>query len=602
MNIVFGIVSSFVPLLLIALVIIAVVVTRRGGEEDPEQEPGIGTARRVFLYALASLSLIFAAVGLSLLITGVADAAFADRVLSSTSGQIAVALAFTVVGAPAWLIFAWLAQRSVAEHPVERRSVARRLHINFARALSLVIVVVSLIFAARMLLAVDEFDGDPWGWAIVWSAIWLLYTALARREPPPSAGTRQLDRLYLYFAAVTGLYILGVGSIMGLREALSTAYDATFDTAIVGTGRTEGLRTAIPVVVVGGGVWAWHWLLDARRRPASTLWRVYVFLFGILAGLVVTVGAAANLLYDTLQWFAGVPRDDTAVAHFDEAPGAIALLVAGAAAWAYHRAVLTEVDDGAPARRGTERVYRYLVTAGGMVMLSAGLVTLLALAMDVLTPEEIALVRDSDRWRNPLVLGVTLIAVGAPLWARYWIGVQRAASAGGPEERRAQARRVFLFAIFGVAAVVALINLVIVLFQLFDATLEGDLGGSTLRDMRWSIALLLSAGAVAAYHWLVLREDRAIVGPDEPAAPAARPKSVMLLAGGPTDAIASALEAEGTIRVRTGRRLDAPDAATLAASEIVALRERIEASEADQLIVIVALDGGVEVVPYAPGD
>ena len=50
-------------------------------------------------------------------------------------------------------------------------------------------------------------------------------------------------------------------------------------------------------------------------------------------------------------------------------------------------------------------------------------------------------------------------------------------------------------------------------------------------------------------------------------------------------------------------RLDAPpDTATLPASEIDALRKRIEASEADQLIVIVGLDGGVELVPYTPGD
>lgn len=603
MSIVLGIVSALTPLLLIALVIVAVVVARRGGEVDPDQEPGIGTVRRVFLYALASLSLIFAAVGLSLLLTGIADAVFTDSVLTGTSAQIAVALAFTVVGTPAWLISAWLAQRSVEEHPVERRSLARRLHINFARALSLAIVVVSLVSAGRMLLAVDEFDGDPWGWAIVWGAVWLLYTALARREPPPSAGTRQFDRLYLYFAAVTGLYVLGVGLIMGLGEALGAAYDAVFDTTIVGTARTEGLRAALPLVVVGGGVWAWHWLRDARNQPASTLWRVYVFLFGILAGLAVTAGAAANLLYDVLQWLAGVPREDAAAVHFDDVPTTAALLLAGAATWAYHRAVLAEVDAGALARRGTERLYRYLVAAGGMLMLSAGLVTLLALAIDVLTPEQTALVRAGDRWRNPLVLGVTLIAVGAPLWGSYWIGVQRAASTGGPEERTAQVRRVFLFAIFGVAAVGALINLTIVLFQLFDAVLESDLGASTLRDMRWSVALLLTAGAVAAYHWLVLREDRTIVGPDEPVAPAARPKSVMLLAAGPTDAIAAALEAAGTIRVRTGRRLDAPpDAATLPASEIDALRERIEASEADQLIVIVGLDGGVELVPYAPGD
>ena len=63
MDIVFGIISNFIPLLVIVGIIAAIVaaVRRRGGGEV--EEPGIGTLRRLYYYGLSFVALMVAATG-----------------------------------------------------------------------------------------------------------------------------------------------------------------------------------------------------------------------------------------------------------------------------------------------------------------------------------------------------------------------------------------------------------------------------------------------------------------------------------------------------------------------------------------------------------
>src|SRR5690606_1385495 len=126
-----------------------------------------------------------------------------------------------------------------------------------------------------------------------------------------------------------------------------------------------------------------------------------------------------------------------------------------------------------------------------------------ALAIDAMTPDEGRIFRETDWWRSPLALGLTLLIVGAPLWARYWFAAQRTTEHGGAEERESLSRRVFLFGIFGVAVLVLLVNLTIVLYQVFEGLLENSLSSGVIQDTRWSIAMVLTAGAVSIYYWLV---------------------------------------------------------------------------------------------------
>jgi hypothetical protein len=284
-------------------------------------------------------------------------------------------------------------------------------------------------------------------------------------------------------------------------------------------------------------------------------------------------------------------------------PATLAALVVAAGSWGYHRATLRErLTADADERSESERVYRYLVAAVGLATLAGGLVTLFAVTIDAAAPDVAGTLRSAGWWRNPLVLGVTLLAAGTPLWARYWFDAQRHVVAGVAGERSALSRRSFIFGVFGVAVLVALVNLTIVLFQLFEAALESGVSAQTVQDIRWSVALLLTAGAISVYYWLVLREDQRALAAEEPQPAAATPspsKEVVLLVAGSGDSIAQELERRLGARVRIWRRLDGPEPGVLLSdAQIEGLEGRIAAAAGVRVAVIVGASGEVEVVPY----
>jgi len=586
-----------IPIALIAGIVAAVMAARRRDDREDEAEAGIGTVRRLFYYGIAFLALIFVGVGLAMLIGGVLDAAFGDLLIQSSDTQLAIALAFTVVGAPAWLIFALLAQRSVQQHEVERRSEARRLYFMLARGLALPIAMFAVTMIGLFLVGVDDFDGDPWGWFLAWGAIWVVHDRLLATEPPPTRTTQLLDRLYLYYASVVGLGTLIGGALGSLYFPFSGAYDRLFREELVSSYWTEDLRSTLVVLFVGGVVWAWHWLRQLVRGDAgTTLWYSYLFIAGVASAVAITLGSLGTLLYSVLEWWFGDPLLRSAADHFALAPTMLALIVVGGLSWGYHRAVL---EEGSPEERWSEpeRIYRYLVAAAGLLSLAAGGVALIAGALDALAPRSGELLRTTDEWRNAIVLGVTLVAIGAPLWWRYWSQIQREVEIRGDVERSALPRRIFVFAVFGVAALVVLVDLTIVLYQLFEGVLDGTLSSEFLRDTRYSIALVLVAGAVATQYWLVLREDQRAEPEAAPVVAAVRrPRDVIVLAPPGVESILRELERVDGTRVRTWRRLDAPTA-TLDDEQLALLRERLATAEGERFVLIVG-DNRFDLVPY----
>ena len=361
----FVLVFIVMPFAVIGGFIAAATVAKREAERmDAPDDEGIGSVRRLFIYVLALVGIIFAAVGVAMIISGAIDAVIGDTLLLEQRRGLAVALAFTVVGAPAWMLFMLLAQRSIQSHEVERRSQARRLYFNVARSVALGMLVWNGVEALRMVLRVTPVGGDPWGALVAWGAVWLIHQRLLRTEPALTYMTKLIDRLALYFGAVLGLLLTVSGAISLLAAPLSEIFNRT-----VGGGLLAGnvwdreLREAIPLLIVGVIVWATHWMLQLQRTDRlTTLWRVYVFLFGALLGVSFALFAAATVLYTTLEWFLGVPSLQTPAAQFSDVPSALAAFLVGVAVWGYHRAVLTEAGD-AQERSGPERVYRYVLAA-----------------------------------------------------------------------------------------------------------------------------------------------------------------------------------------------------------------------------------------------
>ena len=592
-GITFGLILFVLPLAVIVGIASALVAAREADHDDPPTDEGIGSVRRLFIYVLAFAGLAFTAIGVSMIIGGAIDAVTGNALLLDRRQAFAVALAFTVVGTPAWLLFMLLAQRSIRAHEVERRSQARRLYFGVARSVALAVVTWNAITAIQMLLRVADVEGGTWGTLVAWAGVWAIHQRLASAEPAPTVMTRLIDRLALYFGALLGLLLLLEGTMGVLAAPLSAAYDRTFSVSILGGTWDRGLREAIAPLLVGGALWVGYWLrAPLRRDRLTTLWRVHVFLFGELIGVTLTIVPAAAMLYTLAEWFAGTPSADNAAAQFADVPTRLATMLVGIAAWGYHRAVIAEAGD-AHERSGPERVYRYVLAAAGLVTTAVGVATLIALAAEALSTGGSGVVLSDGWWRNPLLNGTTELVVGAPIWAWAWFDTQRAL-ATGVEERVAPSRRVYVFATVGVAVFALLVSLTIVLYQLFEAMLANDLSLALLRDINWALATALTTGAIAYYHVLVLREDQAVL-PEADATPV-RTRNVVLVAVGDAHALVADLERIDGVRVRTWRRLDG-DAVALTDTQRTALRDAIASTDADRVLAIVRGDT-FEVVPY----
>lgn len=611
-----------IPVAIVVAIVARIRDRRADDDTGADVDEGIGTVRRAFIYGLALVALVFAGVGVSMLIGGILESAFGDRVIAESDSELAIALAFTVVGVPSWVLFAALAQRSVTREPVEARSQLRWLYFALARGIALVIVLVRGVDALEWVFGSGDFDAGAWGWTLTWFGLWALHEGLVRQQPAPSTATRELDRLYRYFGAAVGLYVFGSGLISTLGSPALRAYDVLTTDALVADGEWVP-ASALALLVLGGLTWWWHWLIGVRRDAPSLLWDVHVFLLGILVGVAVTVGAAGVVLQRVLEWAIGdLGAVDTAT-HFRGAVPALSLLLVAASSWAYHRLVLTEERDARLAEGATalprsepERIYRYLVAAAGLVALAVGLIALITLVIDVLVSEDPGF-RDEQWWRNDLATALTFLIVGAPLWARYWFAAQRmvvsgSPASGGVEEIRSPSRRVFLFGVFGVAIIAALVSLVVLLFQFFDAILGEGLTAEVIRDARVAIATLITTGVISVYYWLVLREHQG--GEHREALPteagtAAAPGTAQRMAlrevvfiGGPvSESLRRRLEASG-VRVRHWRRLDLDGAAPLPDDRAEGVLERLAVSEHPRVAVILDADGEAQLVPFEPGD
>jgi hypothetical protein len=599
MEILLSLISSFVPLVLLGLIIWAIVSFARRGREE-EADPGIGTVRRLFIYGGALVGAFMGASGLALLVGGLVDLIGpGEIVIGEEDTTLALGLSLTIVGAPVWGLFWWAGERSVREQPVERRSVVRRAYANAVRAVALVVVVVAAVAIVQALLGVDDFNGEPWGWALVWGGLWLVHDWRIRAEPAPTDETRLLDRLYLYFGSVLGLGAMAPALAGVLYEPLRAAYDAAFvDSAVARDTLWEDMRSALGVFVVAAPVWYWHWFRNALHDAETTLWRVYLFLFGVLGGVIAALVGTGGLLYLALAWVLDA-TDEGAAEHFDPLPGFATAVIIGVSLWACHRMTQRAMAPATRERSEPERVYRYLMSAAGLVTLAAGLLVVFVLAVEAATPDA-DVVRESGWWREWLAAALTFLLIGAPLWLWFWSEVQRQVRRAPAVERRAASRRVYIFAIAGVSVLTAAVNLVIVLFRILEALLESRLSQDEIYDVRWSIALLLTTGALGVYHWLVLREDRSSIALLEPTAAPSRRKLVFLLASEGVGAdLAPRLERLGD-RVTRWQRLDQPDAGEPLSDEAVsALHEAIAALEAERVIVLVDADGEVALVPYA---
>ncbi|GAA3526014.1 hypothetical protein GCM10022263_13470 [Nocardioides daeguensis] len=494
-------IGAVILLLVVGVVVTAIVAgARRATHRAPA--PGTGEShavRQLFEYLLLFGLLVASAVGVS----GLLAAVFAQgSTVAVTDSEIARSIAFTVVGVPLCVALAVAVRRGFARDETERDALPWVFYLSGTSLVSLVGALFALHDSIAWALDLRPFDPQPLAQAPVWTAVWAGHWWL---------GTRQRDRRPLQLHLLAGSLVGLALGLVGLGGMLSGALRIWLglDGDVLLAGANEPVLAGAITFLLGGATWVRYWLFGALRSERNALWHAYQLLAGETAGLVVSLVAASIALDRALVWLVGDPWSTDAHRYFQSMPATLASTTVGLLALLYHRAVLTTTAQ--PTRTEVDRIRDYLLAAVGLGASSAGAtIVVVALIEAVTDPSVIA----GSGALNTLIAALTLLGVGGPVWWLHWRRGQRATPA---EETVSPTRRLYLFLLLGLASLASVGALLAGAWILVDRILQEEPAAEVMRSVRFPIGILVTAGAVAAYHWAAYRTDRAHLPP--PAAP-----------------------------------------------------------------------------------
>lgn len=545
LSIVLGILGSLIPLVVIGLIVYGVIVWRRRASsqsQDIEPDTGIGTLRRLYFYFVAFVSLMMAATGIVLLIQFLLGSIAGGDVISGSTTRVAGGVSLLIVGVPLWFFHWRYIQRTMADQPVETRSMIRKIYVYITLAVAGSVLIYTALDFLNWIFRTEDFSGYNPAALVVWGVVWAFHWRIEEGEGQPTPETRAIRRLYIYLAALVGLVMLSLGVGRVLYFILLEGYNALASTPLLGGNSglwRPTLREMLSVAIVGALIWPLHWLYAARRDFESVLRQVYLYLFAILGGVMTMLVALGIIIHEVLVWILGTASADTTAQHFEFLPGSVATLAVGGALWAYHwYKVRLEADRSDGTALSSRRAYTYILTAIGTGTLAFAIFMLVGAVLKLFLANFSDVVVGGDQWKRPLANIITLAVLGAPLWAYYWQNIQRRTLELGTDERQAISRRIFLFVALGIGVLALLGSVSAGLFFFLRDLLDAALSLDTLNDLSEPVAIIAAAATFLPYYWSVYRQDQDAAPPEAEPEPEEGPveggivrKPVTLLAG-----------------------------------------------------------------------
>ena len=563
---------AIIPLLLLGGIIALIVRLVGGRGSDVADTDGAGV-RRFFQYALLLAVVIIVAIGASDLL---AELIPGEELLRDTTDRRTRAASFLVIGGPVlYGLVRWV--RSGLEQESERRSLAWALYLGTAAMSGLITATGSFFLVAQAVFGINDFEPESLAMAVVWGAVWWIHYRIGSQA-------HHAGRLRLHLAAgsFTGLLTIAIAAGALITAAMTVVFDRLIGTTTIVTSDSDIFLQAFIGLVIGAAIWTRYWLTTYATVNRDAVWHGYVLLAGVLGGLATLLISATVLLFVVLDWFFG-GSGSSAASHFQDIPGVTAGIAVGVGLWGYHRSVLR--GKGPVARSEIDRIYQYLVAGLGLLAAAGGLTTILVALIEAILPGRLS----SNTGGDGLIVAVAILLVGVPVWWRTWADIQRRRTADPVQELSSPSRRVYLFALFGLGGVTALISLLTLAYMVFRDLFDGAFGSGTAYSIRWPLALVIMVGAVAAYHWVIRKEDELDAPAEEDVQHDVR-LAVLVSANG--RAIADEVAMQTGVRVRAW---DRPD--TEATASVEAVIDAITAGTHPRLLLI-ARDGTIEALPY----
>jgi hypothetical protein len=539
---------------------------------EPAAPVSVGRAqsvvRRIIVFVILFALVTIAATGLSGLIGRVIGA---SQVIFADDTELALFLAFSLVGAPLAAVLWWWERRRLVKDPAERASVVWALYLITMSFVALVSATTAL--ASTATAGIDgEWNPRALSTGLVWAGVWVWHRHM--RRSAVTAPTRLADVPDL-LGAVFGLAVAAAGAVTAIALVISQALGAL--SLILVSSQPWGIAAlqALAWCVIGALVWWWHWFRERAKNAAGTFAGVMlVVVVGAAAGA--TLFAIGTVLFVILR---AMFDDDPLMVVLSALDVAIAAGLIGAIVWAYYAHVLAGRSEK------TRGAARLVVSAIALIGAASGfgvvVNALLATFGDRLV---------DDDPRTLLLGGISALIVGAPVWWLAW----RPARPVTAEEAADPARRVYLVAVFGASAIVAIITLLIIGFRLFEFGLEAGGSDGLIERVRAPLGLLAATAVVFGYHFAIWRRDRGL------ASTIARRQTigkVVLVGAGDVTALAEAIRAE------TGAAVSlwsvAQGVPGVVAGDAPAVLELLTATSAPRVLVIARDTGGVRVIPLA---
>lgn len=446
--------------------------------------------RRLFHYSLLFFSVVITGVGVAGLLGRTLDF---GKVIAESRTDLARNLSFTIVGIPLTYLFARWSNRNLRDDPSEQTSIAWHAYLTIASITSLAIALFGLHDTLSWAIGNDPYRGSAISQFIIWSGIWILHLRLSSH-----VGDANLPQYLIGSGIGLSIIAVGLGGLIGnsLEQLINVNQE------VLSIERTNPIVNSAITLLMGLPVWLIYWYRGALTFTRDFLWHAYVFLAGIAASFITLVVGLSVAIYDTLVWFFGDTGRDSAAQHFFGTASALGAAASGLAIWSYHRSLLAEDRS----RTELRRIYEYIVSGVSLIAASLGILTIIVAAIESITPSDISAGKEGA---NSLILAVTLLLVGAPIWWFFWNRVEHEVLKS-QEDLASPTRRIFLLMLFGVSGVAAVISLISGIFLIFDDILNSEFGMNTLRDTRFVIGILLTNAAISGYHWAIYRSEKEV--------------------------------------------------------------------------------------------
>ena len=565
--------------------------------------------RRIYIYGMSFFAFLVTAIGAVLLLDGILEVLTGNSLWGGVADNVGVGAAMVIAGGPVWAFHHNLGQKSRTRDSGEAEAVLRKVYVYGALAVS----TLWTLFAAQSLLSTVltdvRFPASDLADVLVPGGFWTFYWMQEQREGQATEAGKTVRRWYVYGASLVFLTaaIVGLAAILDslatrLYEIVLPPPDIMYSTG--DAGQIVGERAAW--LIVGSAAWVAQWSRVAIGDAESSLRRVYLYLFAVIGGALLTLWAFANMLNLVWGWILGVGNRGTASEHFDGMTYAVAQLAVGIGVLAYHWFVLRQDalrrggDDGATVRS----TFLYIMSAIGLGSLVPGVILLIGGLFLALERAGVAILVGGEI-PDILAPALTMVMIGALLWLLFWARIQTTAriTAG---EAGSLVRRIYVYGVLLVLGLAALSALIAVIAVTLTELLQGESLGQMLSGNRWFMATLIPTAAIFGYHAMILRNDMRLVAANQPPAPPepvapegeARPKSIALVAPSTIASVIAERLREATGGPVTILRVIATDESLFTFSD-VALKDAIArlAELVAEDVLIVLDENGFRLLP-----